>query len=618
MKRSSVILVLCGLLLAGCTELSPKVEKKQALQSNAELAAALAVVGEERQKSPYNADLLAKQQRLRETLVDRYLQEAKAAAEMKDFARAAEMWNSVLQYQSGNALARQGLSRIDSWRALERIYQQALLLRQNDPQQALMKIQQVLEEDPNWPQAAALRDFLMREIAVHNSTDTRLKHELRKPVTLNFREHSLMTIFDTISKMTGISIIYDKDVSTSMTASIVARQTTAEDAINLLLLSNQLRKKVLNENSLLIYPATAQKEKQYSDIVVKTIFLGYARAKDVNIALRNMVKLKDVHVDERTNSITVRGPKEKIEQAERLLVTLDRPEAEVMLAVEVLEINSQDMEDLGIEYPKKIGVGLFTDKDQGNNIPLKGINGSNLFINTGQDTLVTLQLNKLRSHANVLANPRIRVKNAKKALIDIGEQIPVVTSTISDNYSQEKVEYQDVGLKLEVTPEISVDGSITMDVNFNLSSQGTGERGKEGVIYYRKNNREAKTVLSSQNGETQMLAGLIKQEDKKSDSGIPWLSDIPGVGRLFGSKSNSSERSEVILLITPTIEHNLDLPGSHVSTIAVGAEELPGSQTILRGIDKIQHEQFDAPLSAPSARFPRELPAPTLTKEQER
>jgi general secretion pathway protein D len=307
--------------------------------------------------------------------------------------------------------------------------------------------------------------------------------------------------------------------------------------------------------------------------------------------------------------------------AERLLMTLDRPEAEVMLEVEVLEINTSDVKDLGINYPEKVGIGFQTTKEQGNNIPLDGFNRSNMFINLGEGNGISVDIKKIRSKAKVLANPRIRVKNAKKALIDIGERIPVLTSTLNNDTTIQKVDYQDVGLKLEVTPEISLDGEISMDVDFTLSNLGLGEKSSTGDIYYRTNNRTAKTILSSRDGETQMLAGLISQNSNESKNGLPGLSDIPLIGGLFSSSSTDNKSTEVILLITPRVERNIDLPGSHVNTIPVGTDEMPGEQnTILRsaGHVRLNDDNFSAPPLAPPAHFPTAqgaLPSPNFEQD---
>nr|WP_159466091.1 secretin N-terminal domain-containing protein [Scandinavium goeteborgense] len=613
-KITLAFILLCT-LLSGCAQQTAAPASSSVTASPVVLIQRLKDIDQQRIVAPQDVALRAEQVDIIQKLVNDYLKNADMAVRQNNYTLASQLWRDALIYEPGNQRALQGLQKTNARRALNTLYQGAINLSHNNPERALKKVQQVLEEDPNWPQARALRDHLLREVARINQPENRINRELQKPVSLHFREHSLLAIFNTISQMTGVNIIFDKDIPSTATASLIAKRTTGEDAINVLLLSNGLRKKVLNSHTLLIYPATPQKEKIYRDIVVKTVFLGYAKAKEVNVALRNMVKLKDVHVDERTNSVTLRGSKESVEKAERLLVTLDRPEAEVTLAVEVLEVNTSDIEALGINLPQKISAGFGRsegDKKESTGLPIDDINTSNVRVNIDN---MSIDLKKVLSKARVLANPRIRVKNNKKAQIDIGETIPVLTSNVQDGFSQQKVEYQDVGLKLEVTPDISMDENISMDVKFTLSSLGSPEKGENGAVYYRTNKREANTTLSSLNGETQMLAGLIKQDEIDTDSGTPLLSEIPGLGRLFGSKSHNKQRTEVVLLITPTIDRNLDLPGSHISTIDMGSDDLTGDSVQLRGIAQPDNEPgFSAPDLAPPAHFPPRatLPPPVL------
>lgn len=614
-KSTFAFILLCP-LLSSCAQQETSSSLLSDTTTPGALIQRLAKIDRQRRAAPQDVALRAERADITKELADYYLKDADLAVRQNNYALATQKWRDVLNYEPGNMRALQGLRKMDARRALDVLYQEAVNNSRRDPELALSKIQQVLEEDPNWPQAMALRDHLLREVARINQPEDTLNRELQKPISLKFREHNLITIFNTISQMTGINIIFDKDVSPTATASLIAKHTTAEDAISVLLLSNGLRKKVLNSHTLLIYPATPQKEKLYRDIVVKTVFLGYAKAKEVNVALRNIIKLKEIHVDERTNSVTVRGPKESVEKAERLIVTLDRPEAEVTLAVEVLEVNSSDIEALGVKLPQNISAGFSKSEDdngKGSGLPVKDINTKNLRVKIDN---VSIDLKKMLSNARVLANPRIRVKNNKKAQIAIGETIPVLTSNVQDGFSQQKVEYQDVGLKLEVTPDVSMDDNISMDVKFTLSSLGLPEPGEHGAVYYRTNKREANTTLSSLNGETQMLAGLIKQDENDTNSGTPLLSEIPGLGRLFSSKSHNEQRTEVVLLITPTIDRNIDLPGSHISTIEMGSDDLTGDSIQLRDPKPLDSGQgYAAPDLAPPAHFPSRstvLPPPVL------
>lgn len=619
LKKNILALTIGAMLLAGCADTAPQAE----LNEQQQLIRSLDELAQQRRAAPQDLKLKSREQLESTLLVNSYLKQADAAATRNDYQEAARLWRAALRYQPGNLRARQGLRRINTYRSLDALFLQASNLAANQPAQALQKINLVLQEEPGWPQAVALRDQLLRKLSASKQPFDVLNAELQKPVSLHFRSHNLIQIFNTISQMTGVSFIFDNDVPKDITASIMADNTTAEDAINLLLMSNQLRKKVLNGNTLLVYPAGQAKERTYRDIVVRTFFLGYAKAKEVNVAIRNMLKLKDIHVDERTNTITVRGPRESVDMAERLLMTLDRPEAEVMLEVEVLEIKSNDAEKLGISYPQSVGVG-FQPLEKGDRMPLDTFRKDNLFVNLGAGNAVTIDIKKVRSHAQVLANPRIRVKNNKKALIEIGEKLPVITAVLNGEQTSEQVTYQDVGLKLEVTPDISLDGEIGMDVDFTLSSLGQPETSDKGLKYYGTNNRTAKTILSSRDGETQMLAGLINQDSKQEKSGLPWLSDIPLIGGLFRSSSNDAKRTEVILLITPHIERNLDLPGGHISTIPAGTDDMPGEQnTTLHSAGKIRlgSEDPNVPPLAPPTSFPEvrgELPPPVSLNEAPR
>ena len=609
MNKTKIAMLIGTLLLSGCAS-TPEAPDGRASGEQQELVTSLATLEQQRRLAPADITLKKQEQVTRTRLVNLYLKQADKAIAAHDFQQAEQAWRTVLRYQPGNMRAQQGLRHSHSRYSVDAMYQDAVKLADANTELALKKVQEVLEESPDWPQATILRDRLLRQLAASQSPDISLDKELQKPISLNFPSHNLMQIFTTISHMTGVNFIFDNDVPRDMNASIIARDTTAEDAINLLLVSHELRKKVLNSNTLLIYPANQAKDKTYREIAVKTFFLSYAKAKEINVALRSLLKFKDIHVDERTNTLTIRAPQDMLDTAERLLMTLDRPEAEVTLDVEVLEVNTSDVENLGINYPGSVGVGFATSEENGNNIPLTDFSKNNLFVNLGDNKGVSVDISKIRSHARILANPRIRVKNNKKAQIEIGEKIPVITNTFNDNFSSEKVEYQDVGLKLEVTPDISLEGDIGMDVNFTLSSLGLAQTGSNGLKYYGTNNRTAKTVLSSQDGETQMLAGLINEENKDNSNGIPWLSDIPLIGRLFGSSGQDVKRTEVILLITPHIERSIDLPGSHVSTIPVGTENLPGEQnTILHSAGHINvgdDNDTTVPALTPPAHGPEE------------
>jgi general secretion pathway protein D len=171
---------------------------------------------------------------------------------------------------------------------------------------------------------------------------------------------------------------------------------------------------------------------------------------------------------------------------------------------------------------------------------------------------VSLTANALQtlSNTSTLASPRIRARNKEKAKILIGSRVPVITSSTalltSGTASSSSVQYLDVGLTLEVQPTVYLDGDVSIKVGFEVSTI-TDTKQIAGTLAYTIGTRNANTLLRLKDGETQILAGLIQDSDTRSASGIPGLSQIPVVGRLFGANNTDREKSEIVLSITPHI-----------------------------------------------------------------
>lgn len=583
-------------LLTGCT-VPRAIEATDKLAFEGVMEAAIDGLRKAKKDNPKDMRLDNALYRQIGNLSARYLREAEQALAEGDEATGRARLGKVLEYDSGNMRARQMLDELGSRRYMETVLADAKQLADTKPAEAMTLLERVLEEHPAWTDASQLRDTLMRRKAESQTLSPALDVSLQQPVTLNFRAVNLMQIFQTISRLAGVNFIFDAEVSGNVTASISASKTTAEDAINLLLATHQLRKKILSGNTLLIYPARADKERQYRDMAVKTFFLSHAQAKSVSTALKTMIKIPDVHIDERINAVVLRGAPEMLELAGRLVQALDRPEAEVTLDVQVLEVSTNDSTQLGVQYPEGVTIGI-DGKSEGSGsrerasprIPLSGINKSNMFLNLNGQSGVTLNMLQQTSNLQVLANPKIRVRNGKKAQIEIGQKIPVVTNLMSDSgATSERVEMLDVGLKFDVAPTISLDGEIAVDIDLTVSSLGPAEVSPKGARFYRVNQRKIKTTLTATDNQTQILAGLINREDRESTKGLPGLSRIPLLGRLFGSGADGNDKTELVLVITPHIERKLELPGTHVTTFISGTEaHVGGDSLVLRGTDIAQ------------------------------
>lgn len=176
------------------------------------------------------------------------------------------------------------------------------------------------------------------------------------------------------------------------------------------------------------------------------------------------------------------------------------------------------------------------------------------------------------SDSKLLANPRIRVKNHKKAKIHIGDRVPVITTTTNTNSTSESVNYLDVGIKLEVEPSVMVSDEVSIDIGLEVSNIAKEITSKSGTLTYQVGTRNANTTLRLKNGETQVLAGLINDTERSSSNRVPGLSSLPLIGRLFANKNDTHDKSEIVLLITPRIVRNIVPPEASLGEFSIGTE----------------------------------------------
>jgi general secretion pathway protein D len=401
----------------------------------------------------------------------------------------------------------------------------------------------------------------MRNVELMRSRNTvsnpQLKTRLEKPVTLEFRDANLKVIFEVLSQVAGLNFIFDKDLRADLKATIFVREVRIEDAIDLLLQQNQLHQKVVNDNTILIYPDSPQKVKDYQELVMRTFYLTNTDANTALNMVKTMLKTRDVFIDERLNTLTMRDTPDAIRMAEKLFFSQDQSNPEVVLEVEVMEVARQRILDLGLQWPNTFGV-INSDGTAVSVLnQLKGINSSRISISPSPQ----LKINAQDNDVNTLASPTIRVSNREQARIHIGQRVPIISATSVPSTQgpviTESITYLDVGLKLEVTPIVHLDNEVAIKIALEVSNATPLEPTRQGTIPVQVDTRNAQTTLRLHDGETQILAGLVRNDNSSTGNKIPGLGDIPGIGRLFGSNKDTVGKSELVLSITPRIVRNL-------------------------------------------------------------
>lgn len=457
------------------------------------------------------------------------------------------------------------------------------MLKEDDLDGALAKLQPVLIENPSDATAQTIRQEIEDRQAQETLSAPTLKFLYKKPITLEFRDANLKMVFEVLSQTSGINFILDKDVRPDLTTTIFVKRSSLENVVDLLLSTSKLEKKVLDANTVLVYPNTPDKIREYQELMVKSFYIVNADVKQTMTMVKTLLKPREIYVDEKLNMMVMRDTPETIRLAEKMIAMQDLAEPEVMLDVAVMEVNRNRLLNLGVQFPNQLTLTPLSG--QGAALVLNDLKNLNANRIGASVSGITLNALKTDTDSNLLANPRIRTRNREQAKIMIGDRVPVFTTTSSaTGFISDSVQYLDVGLKLDVQPTVYLQDDVAIKIALEVSSIVGQVTSKSGSSAYQIGSRTASTVLRLKDGETQVLAGLINNQDSETANKVPGLGDFPVLGRLFSSNNHNKQKTEIVLSITPHIIRNLKRPGARAS------EFWSGSETTLRTTPLVLHQ----------------------------
>jgi general secretion pathway protein D len=425
-----------------------------------------------------------------------------------------------------------------------------------------------------------------------------------KPITLKFNNANIREVFNILSRLSGINFIFDEDIR-AQRVSVLLEDASFAQALELLLNMNKLGKKVLNPKTIIIYPKTKDKEKQYEDQLIQTFYLSNIDAKKAVNLLRTMLQLRKIYVHEELNALVIRDTPEVIKLAKQIIEAADRGDSEVLFDVELIEVNHTTDLNIGPKLGTySISTGL--SNPGSGKIVDSGLEsgGSTTNLVSGLSRLesfytlptATFDFLKRRSDAEVLANPKIRVKNKEKAKVLVGTREPIITVTQTNDTVTDNVQYVDVGVKLDVEPTIQLDDSVITKLTLEVSSVSGRQTTASGTQVLTITTTNAQTGLTLKDGERTIIGGLIRDDATNSSSTIAFIGDIPIIGPLLTSYTRNKTKREILLSITPHIVRNVEIPLPDVSTIWSGGEEdMKAGQTFGAFAVPVEKEAPQAP-----------------------
>jgi general secretion pathway protein D len=577
-------------LLAGCAGYQAY-RDGQAHLAEGKTEPGLAKLREAMDSNPGNADYRRGYFVQRETAVSALQSEADLALALGDFATARLALDKITRLDPGNARIASGRDRVEvaerHWKTLDAAAAEA---KEGQLDTAIAKTQQILSENPNLRRARSLLRQLLRQQADATGKELgiypKLKAAYRVPVSLSFTNASLLQVFEALKQASGLNYMIERDVKPDLRVTISVTNKPVEDIVRLLLATNQLERRVLDGDTLLIYPSTSAKQAEYREMVVRSFYLSNAVAAKVAAVVRTITKARDVVVDEQLNMLMVRDSEDVVRLAEKVIASQDIAEPEVMLELEVMEVSVSRLLDIGIQWPTSASATVIGVDGVAGQLRLNELRNSTsrmVQLNTNSP-LVSGQFKSQAGDATLLANPRVRVRNKQSAKILIGERVPVITTTSTANVgNSQSISYLDVGLKLEIEPTVSLDDEVSMKIALEVSNITQTITLTGGTQAYRLGTRNTSTSLQVHDGETNILAGLIQRDRTHSNTGVPGLNELPLVNRLFGMAGDNDTRTEIVLLITPHIVRSLDVPGIGQQEFLSGTEASAGAKPIQLG-----------------------------------
>lgn len=464
------------------------------------------------------------------------------------------------------------------------------------------------------PQNSEYQEALSRVLGKRTSKldGKELSLKSSKPITLKFKDAKMKDVFNILTQLSGINFIFDEGVKDTP-VSIYLENATFQQAFDLLTNMNKLGEKILNETTVIIYPKTPEKSKQYQDMVLRTFHLNYMDAKKAINLIRTMIQVRKAYVNEESNSIVVRDSADVVDVVEKILDANDMAEAEVVLDVEVIEMSDKNAQNVGLLLSNyNVQLGAFTPGGQPMATSLSSAKDSEgsktatienllrVFTLKGYDGFVTVpnatyNFGKTLAKGEVLSNPKIRVKNKEKSKFNVGTRVPITTTTLNGTLSQVNVQYVDVGVKVNAEPTIQLNNEISIKLSLEVSSILTKEKIGDAnslTTVVTIGTRNVETVLSLKDGETSIIGGLIQNTSNNDKTKLFLLGDVPLIGPLLSNHNSSKDKTELLLAITPRLVRGVSVPLPGLASFSSGKEDDP---SLLRPMSSFDLEAvFDA------------------------
>ena len=428
----------------------------------------------------------------------------------------------------------------------------------------------------------------LREQAAQRTVEPILSPTNPEPLIVNFVNTSLRDILTFIGNYTGINVTFDRDFQ-DRAITLKLEGLSLEQALQQIMIANQLFYRVLNERTIIVAADSTQKRQQYEEQVIRTFFISHADASELNQTLTGLVRVAGMPVqpqiqfNKTANTITARATAPVMQIIERVIEANDKPRAEVMVEVSILEVSRERAKAYGIDLGSYSASLAFSPESAPSdaakpfnlNTISQGVSTADFYLAVPSAVVRFLESD---SQTKVLAKPNLRGSEGQKLSLNLGEEVPVPTTTFtpiagggSNVNPLTSFGYRPIGVIVDMTPRVTYEGDIILELTLENSARGQGST-IAGQTLPSFSSRKVQTKLRLRDGESNLLAGLLREDERRSLRGFPGVLRLPIVRQLFSANDNTITQTDIVMLLTPRIIRTHELTASDLSPIYIGTQ----------------------------------------------
>jgi general secretion pathway protein D len=428
----------------------------------------------------------------------------------------------------------------------------------------------------------------LRQQAAQRTVEPILSPTNPEPLIVNFVNTSLRDILNFIGNYTGINVTFDRDFQ-DRSITLKLEGLSLEQALQQIMIANQLFYRVLNERTIIVAADSTQKRQQYEEQVIRTFFISHADASELNQMLIALVRVAGMPIQPQTqfnktaNTITARATAPVMQIIEKVIEANDKPRAEVVVDVQILEVSRERAKSYGLDLGTySMSLAFSPESAPGDaakpinlNTVSQGVSTNDFYFSVPSAVIRFLESD---SQTKVLAKPNLRGTEGQKLSLNLGEDVPVPSTTFtplagggSNVNPLTSYGYRTIGIIVDMTPRVTYDGDVILEITVENSARGqdTNIAGQNLPSFF---SRKVSTKLRLRDGESNLLAGLLREDERKSLTGFPGVLRLPVVRQLFSSNDQQVRQTDIVMLLTPRIVRTHDLRAQDLSPIYIGTQ----------------------------------------------